>query len=134
MAPPRHPLRKYIVSLFRHGDLVSVYEGAQICGASRQVLTRWLKMEGINIDAHRMARIAAYRTSAQRYLDGLPPQRKPTKAQLRKFAERALKQWNKANAKRAQAHAGKSGAKGNSREGEIETPRCPAVDDRLLEL
>src|ERR1700682_5454195 len=100
MAPARHPLRSYIVSLFRHGDLVSVYEAVQISGVSRQAITKWLKAGKINIEGHRMSRIASYTTNAQRYLDGLPPLRPPSKRQMRATLEDAMKRFNDANAKK----------------------------------
>jgi hypothetical protein len=99
MAAPRHPLRSYIVGLFRHGDLVSVAEAVLICGASRQAITKWLKAEGINIEAHRLAHISKLRTNAQRYIEGLPPARKPTKTQMRKTLDEAMRRFNAANAK-----------------------------------
>ncbi len=94
MAPPRHPLRPYIIALFRRGDLVSVYEAMQISGASRQAICKWLKAENIDIAAHRMAKVATYATNAQRYLDGLPPLRPPTKAQMRKRGVKAKTEWD----------------------------------------
>lgn len=98
MAAARHPLRSYILSLFRHGDLVSVVEAVQICGASRQAISKWLKAEKLDIASHRMQRIAAYATNAQLYLEGLPPTRQPTKAQMRKSLEAAVKRFNDAQA------------------------------------
>lgn len=97
MAPPRHPLRSFIITLFRRGDLVSVHEATLICDASRQAITKWVKAEGIDIDAHRMAHIARLRTSGQRQLDGKPPLRRPTKAQMRKMADEAVRRFNAAN-------------------------------------
>lgn len=99
MAAARHPLRSYILGLFRHGDLVSVAEAVAICGASAQAVRNWIKEDGINIEARRMARIAKFTTNAQRYVDGLPPLRQPSKGQMRKDAEKALRDWNATNAK-----------------------------------
>src|SRR5258708_1036794 len=96
MAAPRHPLRSYIIGLFRQGDLVSVREAMLICDASRQAISKWVKAEGINIEARRLAHLAKRRTNAQRYLAGMPPLRKPTKYQMRKDAAKALKDWNRA--------------------------------------
>jgi hypothetical protein len=99
MAAARHPLRSYIIGLFRHGDLVSVAEAVAICGASPQAVRKWIKAEGINVEARRMARIAKFTTNAQRYVDGLPPLRRPSKRQMRRDADKALREWNAANAK-----------------------------------
>jgi len=97
MAPPRHPLRLHIVSLFRRGELVSVHEATLICDASRQAITKWLKVEGIDVEAHRLAYLAKRRTAAERHLEGLPPLRRPTKAQMRAEIERAVRSFNAAN-------------------------------------
>lgn len=99
MAPPRHPLRSYIVALFRRGDLVSVQEATLICDASRQSITKWLKSEGINIETHRLAYIARLATKAQRQIDGLSPARRPTKVQMRAQLAKAIERFNRANAK-----------------------------------
>ncbi len=100
MAAPRHPLRAYIVALFRHGDLVSVHEATLICDASRQAISKWIKVEGIDIGVRRSAYIIRLMVNAQRYLEGLPPLRKPTKKQMRRIADKALRDWNAANANR----------------------------------
>jgi len=99
MAAPRHPLRSYIIGLFRHGDLVSVHEATLICDASRQAISKWIKAEGISIEAHRQAHLAKRRTNAQRYLAGIPPLRKPSKAQMRRELDEAMRRFNVANAK-----------------------------------
>lgn len=99
MAPPRHPLRSYIVTLFKRGDLVSVAEAKLICDASRQAISKWVKAEGIDIDARRLAHIARLRTAAQRQMDGLPPLRKPSKAEMRRDLAKAMRRFNAANAK-----------------------------------
>lgn len=98
MAPQRHPLRSHVVALFRRGELVSVAEAVLICGASRQAITRWLKAEGIDVEARRLAFIAKHTTKAQRYLDGLPALRRPTKRQMRHSLEEAMRRFNAANA------------------------------------
>ncbi len=97
MAQTRHPLRSYIVTLFRHGDLVSIREAVLVSGVSRQSVHKWLKADGIDIEARRMAHLAKLRTSAERYLEGLPPLRRPTKVQMRKQIAKAVKRFNEAN-------------------------------------
>jgi hypothetical protein len=99
MAPARHPLRSYVIDLFRRGELVSIAEAVLICGASRQAVTKWIRAEGINIEARRMGRIAKYTTNAQRHLDGLAPLRRPSKAQMRRDLAKAMRKWNEANTK-----------------------------------
>lgn len=99
MAAPRHPLRSYIIALFRRGDLVSVHEAVLICDASRQAISRWIKVEGIDVEARRLAHIAKLRNHATRMVEGLPALRKPTKAQMRKTMDEAVRRFNAANAK-----------------------------------
>lgn len=107
MAAPRHPLRSLIVEMFRRGDLVSVHEAVLICDASRQAVTKWVKAEGIDIDARRLAKLAKLRTLAERRLDGLPAARKPSKAYLRRVAAKALKDFNRAQHKGMAEAAGR---------------------------
>jgi hypothetical protein len=114
MAPPRHPLRSYIVALFRRGELVSVHEATLICDASRQAITKWLKAEGISAEAHRLAYLAKLRTNGQRQIEGRPPLQKPSKAQQRRALEKAIERFNRANAKSSAQMAG-SGRTGASR-------------------
>jgi hypothetical protein len=97
MAPARHPLRSHIVTLFRRGEIVSVHEATLICDASRQAITKWLRAEGIDIEAHRLAFIAKQRTIAQRQLEARAIRRKPSKAEIRRELERAVKRFNRAN-------------------------------------
>ncbi|SEE52267.1 hypothetical protein [Bradyrhizobium lablabi] len=101
MAAARHPLRSYVIGLFRHGDLVSVAEAVAICGASPQAVRKWIKAEGIDIAARRLTRIAKFTTNAQRYLDGLPPLRRPSKGQMRRDLAKAMERFNAANAKQS---------------------------------
>lgn len=98
MPQARHPLRSHVVALFKRGELVSVGEAVLICGASRQAVHKWLKAEGINIEARRLAHLAKLRTAAERVLEGLPPLRRPTKAQQRKHLAKAIARFNEANA------------------------------------
>lgn len=118
MAARRHPLRSYIIALFRRGDLVSVHEAMLICDASRQAISKWIKAERINIEAHRLQHLAKLRTAAQRQLDGLPALRRPTKAQMRASLEKAVERFNHANAKASEsvAQSERNGARGPPRD------------------
>lgn len=98
MAQARHPLRSYVVTLFKRGELVSIHEATLVADVSRQSVHKWLKAEGINVEARRLAYVAKLRTKAARYLDGLPALRKPTKAQMRKQLAKAIEKFNAANA------------------------------------
>lgn len=91
MAASRHPLRSHIETLFRRDDLVSVREAVLVCDASRQAVSRWLRQAGIDIAAARLAHIARQRSRAQLIAEGKPPRRRPSKAQMRKEIEEAMK-------------------------------------------
>lgn len=80
--------------MFRRGELVSVAEAVTITGASRQAVTRWLNTEGIDVGVRRLAWLAKRSTNAQRYLEGLPPMRRPTKEQMRKTLDKAMRDFN----------------------------------------
>lgn len=99
MAPPRHPLRNWIESMYRHGDLTSPAEGAVIATVPRQTVARWLREAGIDIRLTRLRYLARAQRKAQRYADGLPPLRKATKAQMRQATEEAVRRFNAANHK-----------------------------------
>lgn len=79
---------------------MSVREATLICDASRQAITKWLKAERIDIQAARMAKLAKHRTAAERQLNGLPPAKKPSKAYLRRVADKAVRDFNRAQQKR----------------------------------
>jgi len=96
MPARRHPLRSYIVALFKRGELVSVKEAELICDASRQVIHRWLKLEGINIEARRLSKLGRFRTQAMTDLDDMPAKR-ISKAELRKQTEKAVAEFNRRN-------------------------------------
>lgn len=98
MAQARHPLRAHILTLFRRGEIVSIHEAVLIAGVSRQSIHKWLVADGINIEARRLAYVAKLRTNAERYLEGMPALRRPTKAQMRKQLAKAMKRFNAANA------------------------------------
>ena len=95
MPARRHPLRSHIVTLFRRGDLVSVQEAVLICDASRQAISKWLKLAGIDIEATRMAYVARQRRRAQLIAEGRPPRRRPSKAELRSQADKAVREFHR---------------------------------------
>lgn len=84
MAARRHPLRSHIIGLFQRGEIASIREAVLICDASRQAVAKWLRVAGIDIEARRMGYVARQRERAQRILEGKPPPRRPSKAQMRK--------------------------------------------------
>lgn len=106
MAAARHPLRSYVIGLLKAGELVSVAEAVLVCDASPQAVRKWIKADGIDVEARRLAHVAKFSTNAQRYLEGKPALRKPTKAQMRDQLERAIERFNRANAKPSAPLAG----------------------------
>lgn len=95
MAAPRHPLRSHILTLFRRGDLVSVAEAVMICDASRQAISRWIKLAHLDVGRARLRYIARQRDRAQRIVDGKPPRRGPSKAEMRKATDKAIEAFNR---------------------------------------
>lgn len=98
MAPARHPLRQWVLGMYRRGDLTSPAEGAIVASVPRQTVARWIREAGIDIGTSRLQYLTRQQTKAQRYEAGLPPLRKPTKAQMRKMLEEAMRRFNAANA------------------------------------
>lgn len=96
MSRSRHPLRKWVEAMYRRGELTSASEGAAIASVPRQTIARWLREAEIDIHATRRRYIARNQLRAQRYLDGKPPAKRPSKKFLRRVAARALKDWNRA--------------------------------------
>lgn len=96
MPAHRHPLRSHIVTLFRRGDLASVAEAVLVCDASRQAVSKWVKLAGIDIGRSRLRYIARQRDRAQRIAEGKPPRRGPSKAELRKLGDKAVAEFNRA--------------------------------------
>jgi hypothetical protein len=96
MAPQRHPMRDWVESMYRRGDLTSPSEGAFIASVPRQTVARWIREAGIKIDATRKQYLARNQLRAQRYVAGKPPRNKPSKKYLRRIAAKALKDWNRA--------------------------------------
>ena len=95
MPAPRHRLRSHIIALFKRGELASVREAELICDASRQAITKWLKLEGINIEARRLAYIARQRSRAMSEIDSAALIRRPSKAEQRAITEKAVREFNK---------------------------------------
>lgn len=98
MAARRHPLRNHILTLFRRGDLVSVYEAVLICDASRQAITKWLKAEGISVEANRLAHLARLRARAQEHVDRRPGDQWISAKRRRRETKQAVRRFNAANA------------------------------------
>lgn len=98
MAPARHPLRSWVVTMFQRGDLVSPAEGALIATVPRQTVARWLREADIDVKATRLRYLARCQRKAQQYAEGKPMMRRPSKAQMRKMADEAVRRFNAANA------------------------------------
>lgn len=100
MAARRHHLRDWVISMYRRGDLCSIAEGALIASVPRQTVGRWVREAEINIEATRQRYLARSQLRAERYAEGLPPVRKPSKAQMRSDIDKAM---------RRRSHAAKPG-------------------------
>jgi hypothetical protein len=69
MPAPRHPLRRYILSLIKAGKIASLQEAAWIADVERSTVLKWLR--GINADLARLrlGEIARLRSRAQLRLE-----------------------------------------------------------------
>lgn len=90
MPAHRHPLRHHVMTLFRRGDLASVAEAVLVSGLTRQTISRWLRMDRVDIASSRLRYVARQRDRAQRIVEGLPPRRRPSKQQMRKVIADAM--------------------------------------------
>jgi hypothetical protein len=99
MAPRRHPLRNWIISMYQRGELATVAEGAIIGTVPRQTVARWIREAGIDIGATRLRYLARCQLKAERYTAGLPPPQRPSRAQMRRDLEKAMRHFNAANAR-----------------------------------
>lgn len=107
MAPQRHPLRDWVIGMFRSGALISPTEGAIVATVPRQTVGRWIREAGIDIKATRQRYLARNQLRAQRYADGKAPRGKPSKRYLRRIAAKALRDFNRAQSKRVAEAAGR---------------------------
>lgn len=110
MPAHRHPLRDRVLNRIRRGELASVREIMLVASIPRQTANRWLREAGIKLEAARLHLVAKMREQEERYLQGLPALRKPTKRQARKSLERAIKRFNAANGRDSQIPDEASGA------------------------
>lgn len=84
--------------MYRRGELASPAEGATVASVPRQTAARWIREAGIDVKAARLRYLARGQLKAERYAAGLPPRRKPSKAQMRRDLEMSLRRFNAANA------------------------------------
>lgn len=100
MAAARHPLRDRILARINRGEIASVAEIMLVASIPRQTANRWLREAKVKLGEMRMRMVAKIREQEERYLAGLPAHRKPTKAQMRKIAAKAVRDFNRAQSKR----------------------------------
>lgn len=92
--PLPRAMRRYVVDLFRRGELATLDEGAQIGGVTRACVHAWLKADCIDWRRARLHRLARHRRSAVAATDGRKL-RRPSKDQMRREGERAKAEWDK---------------------------------------
>jgi hypothetical protein len=90
----RHPLRDRIVARIKAGDFASVREIMAVASLPRQTVNRWLREHELDLGVCRLKRLAKMHEQEERYLSGLPPRRKPSKALLHWLANRYKRQWD----------------------------------------
>lgn len=99
MAPRRHPLRNWIIGMYRSGVLATVQEGAVVASVPRQTVARWLREAKVNMGLARGSFIGRQHARAQRYLEGLPARRPPTKRQSRLVLVGKMESWDETKTK-----------------------------------
>jgi len=87
---------------------------AQLAGVSPQLVAYWIKAWGIDWRRAWLRRQTSIWRHEAAAIQGKVI-RPPTKRQLRKIADRALKQWNKRHGKASAASTGQPGAAGKGR-------------------
>ena len=97
MAAAPHPLRTFILTLLRRGEVVGIAEACAITGISRQTLYRWVRAERIDMVTARARCLARLHDRGQRIMDGKAPRRGPTKSEMRRMGEKAVRDFNRAN-------------------------------------
>jgi hypothetical protein len=95
MAAPRHPLHDRTVARAKRGDFASVREMMLVASIPRQTAHRWLREAGIDVVKARLHFMAKLRADAERYLAGLPPRQKPSRALLRRVGAQAKSEWDR---------------------------------------
>lgn len=90
-----HPLRQYVIGLYRRGELGTLEEGAIIGGVSRRRVMAWLETSGIDWQAARLRFIAKHRRRAVEQHEGKPAKAAVSKKVLRARAKRAKAQWDR---------------------------------------
>lgn len=84
--------------MLKRGDLASPAEAATVASVPRQTAARWIREAGIDVKVARLRYLARNQLKAERYAAGLPPRRKPSKAEMRRTTEEAVRRFNAANA------------------------------------
>lgn len=99
MPARRHPLRDRIITRIRRGELATVREIMLVASLPRQTVNRWLREEGIDLEAMRLRHVAKLHTIEEQYLASRSGQRRPTRRQQWLETQRAVRRFNEANAK-----------------------------------
>lgn len=87
------------MTLYRRGELASVREGMVVAGVPRQTIHRWLREAGLDLKRCRLRWLARQHERAERQADQRPRLR-PSRHRMRQRAERAVREFNEANARR----------------------------------
>jgi hypothetical protein len=95
MPAKRHPLRSRTLAGIKSGRFATVSEIMMVASIPRQTANRWLREAGIKLADARLRRLAKMRSQEERYLEGLPPLRRPSKPVQHQAADRAKAKWDR---------------------------------------
>lgn len=99
MAAP-NPLARYVLALYRRGELATLEEGALIADTSRGRIAAWLEAAGIDWVRERQRFVASKRQRAQESVAG-KVRKRPSKAQQRAQAQRLVEEFRSRASRRA---------------------------------
>lgn len=89
--PPPSPMRKYVLALYRRGELATLDEGALLADVSRQRVRAWLAAAGIRWEIERQRFLAKQRSRIADAAAGIT-RRRPSKSDMRRTIERLTAQ------------------------------------------
>jgi hypothetical protein len=83
--------RGYVVAMARSGELASLEEGAVIATTTKATMRRWLIAAGIDWKLTREQWLARRHKRCEDWISNRPPPRRPSKAQMRRQLEQAMR-------------------------------------------
>jgi len=83
--------------MLQRGEVVTTAEAALVAGVGRATVHRWVKQAGINLKQARLRHVSRLHDRVQRQVEGKPMRQRMSKAAMRRMAEKAMRDFNRAN-------------------------------------